>query len=328
MSAAKKQDSSSHWPRKLFAWLLGPGRPVLVFMVLAGLFGGGWLLAWRKLKPRILGGPEYRVGPEQVEITPLPPWIHTDVRAEAFHDPALAGPLSLMDDDLVDRIRKAFSERPWVRTVNRVTKCYPASAEAGLVSVKVDLVYRQPVCMVEVPDGVLPVDAYGVLLPSTENFTPLEAKRYPRLVRMDRLPTVPVGGKWSDSRVIGGAEIAAALGAVWDSLGLDRIEPLPDDQAAGTTAGATEPVGGDSRRRLMGPVFALFTRSDGTRGGSRIVWGYAPGANVLGEIPADEKVARLVQYHSKYDTLDSPQGKAQQLDVRTLDKATLPPAGP
>lgn len=310
MSAAKKQKSAfvSSRLRGLFAWLLGPGRPALVVMVLVAVFAGGWFLAWQRLKARILAGPEYRVGPEQVEITPPPPpWVHSDVRAEAFRDPALDGPLWLMDDDLVDRIKKAFSERPWVAKVVRVSKRHPAS-------VQVELVYRQPVCMVEVPGGVVAVDAEGVVLPSKENFSPLEATRYPQLVRIDRGPIGPAGTRWGDARVVGGAEIAAALGPVWDRLGLARIEPLADDPAAGMTRG------NNSGGRFTEPVFALFTRNE-----TRILWGYAPGARISGEISAAEKTARLLQYHSEHDSLDGPQGQRQQLDVRKLPKATLPP---
>ena len=291
MSAAKKHSSSSFSS----AWLLGPGRPVLIMLLLIGLCAGGMFAAYRKLRPKILASPEYQVGPEQVEITPLPEWIHSDIRAEAFRDPALDGPLSLLDDDLVVRVKKAFAERPWVEKVISVHKFTPSTP--GAISVKVELGYRKPACMVEVPGGVLAVDGEGVLLPSQENFTSLEVKKYPLLVRMDRLPVAPAGQRWSDSRVIGAAEIAAALGPAWAHLGLARIEPLADDPAAAV-------AGGDSHRRSQEPVFALFTR-----GGTRILWGYAPGANVLDEIPAAEKVARLVQYHSANDTLDGPRGK-------------------
>ena len=101
---------------------------------------------WRgsKLKDSNSRSPDYRIGPEQVEITPQPPWIQqSDIRAEVFRNPTLDGPLSIMDDDLAERIANAFARHPWVAKVERVTKQYG--------SVKVELVYRKPVCMVEVP---------------------------------------------------------------------------------------------------------------------------------------------------------------------------------
>ncbi len=77
---------------------------------------------------------------------------------------------------------------------------------------------------------------------------------------------------------------------------------------------------GQSDRRAREPIFALFTRA-----GTRILWGYVPGANMLGESPAAEKVARLQHYLAVHDTFDGPQGQPQQLDVRTLPVAQSKP---
>jgi hypothetical protein len=156
--------------------------------------------------------------------------------------------------------------------------------------------------MVEaVPGEVLPVDGEGVVLP-TEDFTPPEAARYLRLVvGTNQKPDLSAGQRWADAKVVGGAEIAAVLGPVWEALRLKQIVPLP--AAAGAAANRE-------------PLFALFTQA-----GTRILWGYAPGANMLGEPPAAEKVARLQRHVAIHDTLDGPQGKPQELDVRTLAPA-------
>jgi len=302
--------------RNGFSWLLGPGRPMLIVLVLAGLFFSAWYLAWQRVGPSVLGGPENRVGPGQVEITPTPKWINSDIRAEVFREPSLNGPLSIMDDNLVDRIANAFSLHPWVAKVRSVRKQYPRTGAAGQtpVSVKVELDYRRPVCMVEVPGGLLPVDAEGVLLPSAD-FTSVEAGRYPRLAGVDRKPAGPVGQRWADARVIGGAEIAVALGPAWDALKLQRITPLPPAGAAGL--GFANVVEGDSGRRGE-YTFCLITR-----GGTRIFWGYPPGANAPGELPAAEKIARLQRYQADHDTLDGPRGR-QELDVRTLRPSVQP----
>ena len=289
-------------------WLLS----LLGIALLVGVIGGPYL-AWRKLKPRILSSPEYRVGPEQVEITPAPTWIHSDIRAEVFRDPSLDGPLSLTDDNLTEQIANAFSLHPWVAKVTRVTKRHPSSTNPA--AVKVELVYRQPVCMVEVPGGVLAVDAEGVLLPS-EDFSPIEATRYLRLVGADPRPAGPPGRRWADAKVVGGAEIAAALGPAWEAMRVQRIVPL----AAGTAAGVPDSGQGQSDRRAREPIFALVTRA-----GTRVLWGYAPGANMLGEPPAAEKVARLQRYLAVHDRFDGPQGQPQELDVRTLPVAPRKP---
>jgi hypothetical protein len=289
MSPAKKQNAS------LPAWLLGHGRPLLVFLVLAAILAGGAIGGWRWLGPRILGSPDYRVTAERVEITPPPEWIHSDIRAEVFRDPTLDGPLLLTDDDLAERIYRAFARHPWVAKVMPVNK----------QKLQVELVYRRPVCMVEVPGGLLPVDAEGVLLPPGD-FSPSEARGYLRLTGVERGPTVAPGSRWADAKVAGAAEIAAALGPAWQALRLQRIVPLPADPAAATG-------GGYSGRRSGEPFFALVTR-----GGTRILWGYAPGASAIGELPAAEKLARLQRYLADHDTLEGRDGQPQELDVRTL----------
>jgi hypothetical protein len=302
MTRAKKQDTAvaaPAWLRRWSQWFWGAGRPVLIVLLAAAAVGGGSYFAWQYLKPRITALPEYQVTAEQVAITPLPPWIHRDVRGEVFGDPRLDGRLSILDDDLLDRIKEAFARHPWVAKVVRLTKQHPAR-------INVELVYRQPACMVEVPGGLLAVDAEGVLLPS-EDFSPLEAARYPRLLGVDRRPTGPAGFRWGDGRVIGGAEIAVALKLVWDSMRLYRIVSQSSDPA--TTSAV-----GHSGRRAVEPVFVLLTR-----GGTRIVWGYAPGANVLGELSAAEKVARLKQYVADHDALDTPQ--KQEFDLRLINRS-------
>jgi hypothetical protein len=305
MSPAKKQASASGsgWLGSLFSWLRGSGRPVLIFSLLVGLFVGGVCVVWFKLRQRIQSAPEYRVGPEQVEITPLPPWIHTNIRefrAEVFRHPTLDGPLSIMDDGLAERINKAFSQHAWVAKVERVTAHHPAS-------VQVELVYREPVCMVDVPGGLLPlpVDKDGVLLPD-EGFSSVEkARRYPRLVGVERKPFVQPGSRWSDVTVIGGAEIAAALTPVWEKMQLQQI--------------VSQPPTSNARGSAREPSFSLLTAR-----GTKVLWGYAPGANVFGEPSVAEKVTRLQQYWSEYDSLDDPQGKPQQLDIHTMRASPRP----
>ncbi len=303
MPAAKKQQSSFPAAHVL-SWVFGSGRIVTVLLLIMALFAGGAWYAWIKLKDRILAAPEYQLGPEQVEVTPQPSWIpQSDVRAEVFRSPTLDGRLSLMDDDLARRIADAFARHPWVAKVGSVTKKYGG--------VKVEVVYRKPVCMVQVPGGGVPVDAEAVLLPTEAgDFTPTEAARYPKLWGVDRGPIGSAGARWNDARVIGGAEIAAALDEKWEPMRLEHIEP----SAADTAGSSPSDVG-----RTAEPIFTLVTRR-----GSRITWGYAPGANAVGELSAAEKVARLQHYFETKDSLDGPEGKPQQLNIRDLPAAVHP----
>lgn len=280
---------------KLVALFGRPYRTALLALALLGLFAGLWVVGWSKVRQRVLASEAYWLKLENVEVTPLPEWIHTDVRAEVIRDASLDRPLSIMDSDLVERIANAFKMHPWVAEVRQVRKHHPAR-------VTVELDYRCPVCMVQVPGGLLPVDAQGVLLPSTD-FSPLEAGRYPRLVGIDSAPVGPPGERWGDARVAGAAEIAAAFGPAWERLGLERI--------VCTTA--------ISAGRVQDETYELLTR-----GGTRVLWGRAPSAEIPSEVPAAEKVARLEKYAAQRGSLDGPNGPGD-LDIRTLEPARSDP---
>jgi hypothetical protein len=311
VGAAKKNGRSATrptWLGKLISWMRGPAGPFVWVVLLVAVLWGTWHLVWLKVGDYVLSSEEYVVGPQQVEITPLPPWIHTDVRSEVFRNASLDGPLSIMDDQLTERMARAFSLNPWVAKVVRVTK-QPSAR------VKVELVYRRPVCMVALPSGghlpssaqwpgdLLPVDAHGVLLPyGSDDFTPVEKSRYPRLLGIATGPVGTVGECWGDARVVGAAEIAAALGDVWEELKLQYIVPSP-------------PLAGGAPQE---PAYTLVTRH-----GTRILWGRAPGSNALGEAPAAEKVARLREYVEQYGTLDRA-GGPRELDIYGLRVSAHP----
>jgi hypothetical protein len=263
---------------------------------------------------------DYRIGPAQVEITPQPHWIRqSDIRAEVFRNPTLDGPLSIMDDDLTDRIADAFARHPWVAKVRLVTKQYG--------SVKVELVYRKPVCMVEVPGGYQPVDAEGVLLPMVD-FSSIEVASYPLLLRVERGPIMPPGNRWEDARVIGGAQIAAALGDVWEPMRLHYIEPSAADPTVAAESGSNgQTTPGSFAGRRAEPFFTLVAHpvaQGGTRGSTRVLWGYAPGANALGELAAADKVALLKRCFDAHKTLDGPQGAPRVLNIRQLPPPVRP----
>lgn len=307
MAATKKKSSSASEPSALAglaSWLFGPGRALLVSIAVVAIIAGGAWLAWWRFEDRIAA--ENRVNPSSVYITPQPSYIlQTDVRAEVFHNPTIDGPLSLTDPDLVDRIAKAFARHPWVAKVNRVVK------QPG--GVKVDLTYRKPACMVQVPGGdYQPVDAEGVLLPSAD-FTSQDVPRYPVLLYVDRGPAISPGSRWPDTRVIGGAAIAGLLADVWTPMRLRYIEPWaayppPSGQPPADAIAMPSRVAGQS----IEPIFTLVAQSK-----TRITWGYAPNANTLGEPTAAEKVAWLKHYFSTHDdSFDGPGGAPQELDVR------------
>jgi len=270
----------------LFLW--GPGRPVLLAGVAIAALAIGWYAVWRRVGPGVLASEDYRVTVEKVDVTPPPDWIHTDIRGEVFRAASFDRSLSLTDDDLTERIAGAFALHPWVARVGRVEKRHPAR-------VVVEVEYRRPVCMVEVLGELLPVDAEAVLLPK-EDFSPVEASAYPRLVGVKTPPVGATGERWGDARVIGGAAIADVLGEVWEKMNLAVIVPS-EPPIPGVTADLT---------------FTLVTRL-----GTRIFWGRPPGRDGPGEIPAEEKLARLEEYFKRYGTLEGRDGP-QELDIYQL----------
>ena len=293
MTTAKKKKKQPSpllppWLGSAAKYLWGPARPATIIVLLVGLLIGGWYLAWNRVRPHVLSSEAHVVTPEKVTLTELPPWIHSDLRAEGFRAASLDEPLSIMDDNLAERIGNAFSQLPWVARVRRVRK-----HDGGRVTV--DLEYRRPVCMVEVGNSWDPVDAGGVLLPR-EDISQVQASHYPRLVGIETRPVGAEGEPWGDARVLGGAEIAAELIDVWKELRLRQI--VPSDPLA--TGVAEE------------PTYTLQTRS-----GTTIVWGRAPGSDAPGELPAADKVARLRRYFKKHGTLDGRDGP-QELDIHRL----------
>ena len=274
----------------------GAGRWVVPGVIGLAILGGtGWGL-WSFIEPHLTSGPHYTLNPQDISLTQLPAWIKTDLRGEALRNAGLDGPLSILDPQLAERLYKAFEMHPWVAKVERVTKLSPNRVEVALV-------YRKPVCMVEVPGGLFPVDERGVLLPSSD-FSPIEAQRYPRLSDIQTVTEGPVGTEWRDPHVPGAARLAAVLLDAWTELQLDRIAPAA---AAGSPSSLGE------------PEFELFTK-----GGSRIVWGRAPGSTASNEPPPADKLARLRRYAKEQGSLDGPKGP-QQLDLRHGGELTPAP---
>lgn len=282
--------------KHLIEFLRGQGRAAALVALTVAVFAGLWHAGWRQVGEDVLASKEYWLVQENVHITPPAAWVHRDVRFEVFRDGSLDGPLSIMDDDLAQRIADAFSLHPWVAKVHRVTKRYPAQVE-------VELEYRRPVLMVQVPGALMAVDAEGVLLPSeSHDFSPIEIRAYPRLVGVYTAPVGPVGTRWGDARVLEGAEIAAVLLPTWEQLNLDCIVPST----------LVELGYGDQY------AYQLLTKA-----GTRVLWGRAPSAEIPGEPTAAEKVAWLVSYQRENGTLEGA-NSPQELDVRRLGSTAHP----
>jgi len=270
---------------------LHAGLIVTTVVVLATLCGGTYYL-WHWVGGQIADDPTYLVTAERIEVTPQPPWIHTDVKEEVLDN--LSSAPSIRDKRLAVHVAQAFAMHPWVEQVHRVSKHYPTR-------MVVDLEYRRPVAMVEVISadgkrGLLPVDAKAVLL-QWDGVTAAEARKYPRIRADNTAPAGPIGTAWGDPRVEGGAAVAAVLTAHWHRLKLYRIVATSGPQRNPSAAE---------------PCYELHTRD-----GSCVIWGRAPGRESSGEPSAVEKVERLAKYVDRSGPLDTG-GRSVEIDLRQI----------
>jgi len=270
--------------------LLRQRARVWVSLAVVGLLGWGMHSVWQHVEPRISQRENYLLTAERITTTPLPKWIASDVRTEAIHNAALDGRLSVLDDAFAKVVEDAFALHPWVESVDRITKSYPAGAH-------VDLTYRKPVAVVElVAENVVhlvPIDRHGIHLPEAD--VPNMVKRYlPRIGGIVDRP--PVGQPWADARVIGAAELAEQLSPQWQSLHL--VDILPSARP-------------EYRDDLKYFVFDLITS-----GGTRVVWGAAPGMAPPTEDAFTAKLQRLRTCAQQHGPLDSVRGPAV-VDVRS-----------
>jgi len=263
---------------------------ILVF----GCFAFGGL--WKRFGPGVVNSPEFLLSVSQIVLTPEPPhWVQDDFSADVFRRAAGGTQqLSILEEELTSKIAQTFETHPWVEKVVDVTKHNPAQ-------VRVRLIYRQPVAMVEIVDasqpGLFVVDRSGVLLPFEDGDLTLEELRdFPRINAGDTPPASPIAGvPWQDNRVLGAALVAAEIGPErWATLGLYRINVLP------------------SRDKLP-PAFTLSSQDEKIQ----VEWGHAPGSEQPRESPAKDKIERLIAALAQTDSANKP----LVIDLRQSTKA-------
>ena len=287
--AGKEPATGAGSPRRSLRWI----SATLALVVLGGILGR---VAWRQLAPQIAAHSRFQLEPEDVHITPPPNWVRTDIKTDVLGADGLAGgSLSILDDQLLERLHTAFGLHPWVERVVRVRKQYPPSVD-------VKLVYRRPVLMVEVPGGLFPVDIYGVLLPS-EDFSPVEADRYPRVAGVRSAPGGPVGCVWEDAAVLAAAQVASVLEPVWNTYQFEALHQLP-------------PSSMDDKPT---PSFFLTLRN----ARSRVIWGRV-GSQLPVEPSDSEKLGRLKRFVAREGPLVDGQS-VRDIDLRPTGSVAVIP---
>jgi hypothetical protein len=279
-------------------------HPASLFLLLNIFLAMTAVYFWNRYQDRIVDPASTVLTAEKIEINTPPAWTKTDLRA------AILGPTdvpkSLLDPGLISDAVATCQSVGWIEEVRRMEK-----TREGL---KVDLVYREPIALVElggqtVPGWkdkprLVPVDRKGVIMPESlvmgSNVQPKififhsdETQQHaPQYLRHINRWT-----EWPDSRVRDAAAISELLVARWQAFGLSRIISW---RLISDADNATIP-------------YELWT--DEGENAATVVWGNAPGSELNGEASWDQKVAALIGYVEKSGPLDKLGGRV--IDLRS-----------
>ena len=255
-----------------------------------------WPYAAQKL-PSLEGRPEYQISFSQIQISPQPKHPVPENLVEQVADlSGVPSKVSLLSESLTSDIAAAFRRHPWIAKVVRVQKSFPAS-------VTVELEYRQPVLMAQVQGGRIPLDIQGVLLP-TADFSASDTNRFPVIQYTGTKPKIRPGSVWNEPNIQAAARLANLLGEKWKLL---KLEAIIVPQLAEPSADPT-----DIPLELTGI------------GGSRILWGRAPGSDHPGELEPTQKILRLEKYLADYGDYGQPHGP-YEIDIRHWQEITRRP---
>lgn len=278
-------------PGSAVSWF-GRASAALALAILALL--AFWNLLWKQAGAQLAIDPRYTLTAESIDLPDPPEWIHHDLRPEILAYLGEIRRVSILDDDLTERIHRAAAAHPWIAAAREVRKTFPAG-------VQIACEYRKPAAMVRVPEGLLPVDADGVLLP-TRDFTPQEAARYPRIEGIETPPSDVAGRPWADPGVEAAAKLAEMLSPYWTQLQFVRIVPSRPQPANGS------------------PISLEIQ----TRGGSRVIWGSPPDTSREDEASPEVKMRRLDIYFKEHGSLEGLNGP-QLFDLRPAAGARIRP---
>ncbi len=296
MDKAKNQDLRSN-----IAFVIQhiPGGALLfaaMSLIVLGYFG------WYYYGADHLDQALYSLQLEKLTVTPQPAWIKTNVAHEVYNNSRLDR-ISLLDPRATSTVAQAFEAHEWVKTTQRVNKTVGGK-------VVVELVYRRPAAMIFVTSldsatgkekpGFLPIDNEGTLLPSEPHFSPDDVWNYFQIFAQDAQPAGRLGMPFGDVRIMEALNLCEFLDKYREPLGLAFIEVYQDNLASGPSPWVLHAFTRDKRRE--------------------IIWGHAPRLESNGELPADEKLKRLVSWMERPLSAESTQ--TLTLDLRYSSSMT------
>ncbi|MAG92396.1 MAG: hypothetical protein CMJ48_01410 [Planctomycetaceae bacterium] len=262
-------------------------RPKQLLLLAVAVLGVVLIPTLLRSLPDLRDRPEYRLKAMDIVVSDLPLWVPQDLVERAVRSAGLAGELSVMDANVVEEVAEAFRLQPWVARVDAVVKSVPARIE-------VELTFRRPVAMVQVENGMYPVDGEGILLPPTD-FSVADTQQFPLIMNVRSTPQGPAGTNWGDAAVLGAASLAEQLSSEWNDLRLDAIWVTPHS---------------NENANIDDLTFELISP-----GGSHILWGRFPDTKHPGELTVEQKIGRLRKVLSERGSFDSPNGP-YEIDIR------------
>jgi hypothetical protein len=262
-------------------------RPKTLLLLAAAVAAVALFPRMSKYLPDLNQRAEYLIATEEIEITPPAKWVPKDLIQQVIEQSGLPNTVWILEEDLNSRLAQAFGRHPWVEALVEIRISKPARIE-------VELIYRKPVAMIEVPDGMYPVTADSFLLPP-KDFSGRDVKFFPVIRNAQSRPQGPAGTPWGDVAVAGAARLASVLESRWREFDLIAIHIPPP---------------GEANLTLDDLIYDLTTS-----GGSRIIWGRAPGSNYPGELSTEQKIGKLKKYLSDFESFENPNGP-YEIDIR------------
>ncbi len=240
----------------------------------------------------------YSLKLENIEITPQPAWIRSDIKSVIYRDNGLSK-LSLLEPSATATIAHAFEASVYIKSTNHVRKLSSGK-------VQIDVTYRQPAAMVyvetpsanakETERGFHAIDDEGVVLPRGE-FTESQVHDFFVIFA----PNIQVETKdnignrgFRDPRIAEALPLCKLLEQFRKELRLACIYVDPD--------GMDLQLGGFNS-------WQLTIRTDEKRS---IIWGHAPGKETKDEMLIEEKIASMRAWLAAPATAGGP----DELDLR------------
>ncbi|MDA7902689.1 hypothetical protein N9B31_03435 [Mariniblastus sp.] len=261
-------------------------HPTTLFIFATSILIGSAIFLWERHQETIVNLEEFSLTQEKILLTPQPHWSKPDLK-ELVLDQPNGKQASILDTELVPRTAGIMKQVGFVEQINSIEK-----SKAGL---NIDVIYRQPVALVELSavtmqnkwpaeqmnrTVLLPVDRNGVLMPESigANLSlPWIAVLFPSQFEA-------TWDQWPDERIHDAAAISSAFKRPLSELGIQRITTNQVDT---------------NKSNLSPKPFELYSGS-----GTRIVWGNAPGKEVESEVSAIKKIRAIEAVVAQYGLLN------------------------